>query len=178
MAQTQRSEATEVVRRRLSEIHAWQAQHLTQREIAKRLGLARSTYQDALKQVEAEKVKANETLQDDEGVPDTNALAKVYEGIHISTSETSLAMPEDLAPFIPALQELQDILPVLRTMAKQWSEQQSLAQIPEQYQKFNETYSVRLSGPLIEAIKAYAQRHRLTQSQLITAGVLRIISDE
>jgi hypothetical protein len=176
MTQGRNSEAREVVRRRLPEIRTWQAQHLTQREITKRLGLAKSTYQDALKQIEAEKIEAKEHLQVDEGIPETQALAKVYGGIHISTSDTSLALPEEFSRLLPALQELQDILPVLKIMANQWSERQSLQQIPDEYKKYNATYSVRLSERLIEVIKQYADEHRLSQSAVITLAMQQLLN--
>jgi predicted DNA binding CopG/RHH family protein len=174
MAQTRSSKARDVIRHRLPEIHAWQAQNLNQTEISKRLSLARSTYQDALKQVEAEKVEADDTLQANDGIPETQALSKIYEGIHIPTSETSLALPEEISRLLPALQELQDILPVLKIMANQWSEQQSLQQIPDEYKKYSATYSVRLNERLIEAIKQYADDHRLSQSAVVTLAVQQL----
>jgi predicted DNA binding CopG/RHH family protein len=177
MAQTRSAEsADDVVRRRLAEIHAWLAQGQGLREIAKRLGLAKSTFNDALKRVRAEKREAKEHLQVDEGIPETQALAKVYEGIHISTSDRSLALPEELARFVPALQELQDLLPVLRIMAKEWSEQQSLQQIPDEYKKYSATYSVRLNERLIQDIKKYADDHRLSQSAVITLAVQQLLA--
>ena len=179
MVQTRSFKAREVVRRRLPEIRAWQAQNLTQKVIGERLGLAKSTYQDALKQVEAEKREVKEHLEVDEGIPEqTQALAKVYEGIHISTSDASLALPEEISRLLPALQELHDILPVLKTMAKQWSEQQSVVQLPEKYQKYNAIYTVRLNDELIDAIKAYTKKHRLTQSEFLTAAVLHLIGGQ
>jgi transcriptional regulator with XRE-family HTH domain len=177
MAQKRSSEsASEVVRRRLTTIRDWQAQGLSQREIAERLGMAKSTYQNALKGVEAEKIQASDTLQDNEGIPETQALAKVYEGIHISTSDTRLALPEEFSRLLPALQELQDILPVLKIMAKQWSEQQSLLQIPDEYKKYSATYSVRLNERLIDAIKQYADEHRLSQSTVITLAMQQLLN--
>jgi hypothetical protein len=177
MPQPRSSEsATEVVRRRLTDIRTWKAEHKPGKQIAKDLGLAETTYRDALKRVEAEKLEAKETLNVDEGIPtNTHALTKVYEGIHIPTSEAHLALPEDLSRLLPALWELQEILPVLKTMAKQWSEQQSLARTPEQYQKYNAIDTVRLNDELVEAIKAYTKQHRLTQSEFLTAAVLQLL---
>jgi hypothetical protein len=63
-------------------------------------------------------------------------------------------------------------------MAKQWSEQQSLAQIPEPYRKYNAIYTVRLNDELIEAIKTYTKKHRLTQSEFLTDAVLRVLRRE
>jgi len=190
MTQTRRSEAREVVRRRLSEIRAWQAQRLTQREIIKRLGLAKSTYQDALKQVEVEKQEAKERLEVDEGIPENNrGLAKrVYDGALLLVGESDdkqsldrdrlLPVLKDLQQVLPTLQEMHTFWPVLKTMATQWSEQQSVAQIPEHYQKYNAIYTVRLNDELVEKIKAYTKKNRLTQSEFLTAAVLRVMQHE
>jgi predicted DNA binding CopG/RHH family protein len=177
MVQRRSSEsAIEVVRRRLTAIRHWQAQGLSQRRIAEQLGLAKSTYQNMLKRVEAEKVQADDSVQDDEGIPETQALTKVYEGIHISTSGTSLAVPEEFSRLLPALEELQDMLPVLKMMATQWSEHQLLQQIPDEYKKYSATYSVRLNERLIEAIKKYADEHRLSQSAVITLAIQQLLA--
>jgi predicted DNA binding CopG/RHH family protein len=74
------------------------------------------------------------------------------------------------------LQELQDILPVLKIMVKQWSEQQSLQQIPDEYKKYSATYSVRLNERLIDAIKQYADEHRLSQSAVITLAMQQLLN--
>jgi predicted DNA-binding protein YlxM (UPF0122 family) len=177
MAQTPSSErADNIVRRRLSEIHAWRAQGQSLRQMAEQLNLRKSTFHDALKRVEAEKLDAKERLQVDEGTPESQALAKVYEGIHIPTSDRSLALPEELARLIPAMQELQDLLPVLTMMAKEWSEHQSLQQIPDEYKKYGATYSVRVNERLIQDIKKYADDHRLSQSAVITLAVQQLLA--
>jgi predicted DNA binding CopG/RHH family protein len=177
MAETQRTEsAVDVVRRRLTDIHAWQRQQKPVIAIAKELGLARTSYRRALQLVEEEKREAKDALQVDEGMPETQALTKVYEGIHIPTSDAYLALPEELCKLLPALQELQDILPVLKVMAKQWSEQQSLQQIPDEYKKYSATYSVRLNEHLIDAIKQYADEHRLSQSAVITLAMQQLLN--
>src|SRR5687768_2913388 len=98
----QKSErADEVIRRRLAEIRTWQHQGLGERQIAHQLSLARSTFHDALKRVQVEKTQAKDVLHVDEGIPEPTALAKVYEGIHISTSETSLVLPAEIAHRLP-----------------------------------------------------------------------------
>jgi predicted DNA binding CopG/RHH family protein len=142
----------------------------------KKLGLGTTTYWDALKLVEGEKQEAKDALQVDEGMPETHALAKVYESIPIPTSDAYLALPEELFKLLPALQELQDILPVLKVMAKQWSEQQSLQQIPDEYKKYSATYSVRLNERLIDAIKQYADNHRLSQSAVVTLAMQQLLN--
>jgi predicted DNA binding CopG/RHH family protein len=179
MAQTRSSEsATDVVRRRLTDIHTWKAQGKSGRKIAEDLGLAETSYRGALKQVEAEKAQAKDILQADDGIPENQALAKVYEGIHVPTSDTSLALPAEISQLLPVMQEVQALLPVLKIMAKQWSEQQSLQQVPEEYQKYNAIYTVCLNDELIEAIKTYTKKHRLTQSEFLTAAVLRVLHNE
>jgi predicted DNA binding CopG/RHH family protein len=177
MAETPRTEsAVDVVRRRLTDIYAWQRQNKPVTAIAKELGLARTSYRRALQLVEEEKREAKDVLQVDEGMPETHALAKVYESIPIPTSNAYLALPEELFKLLPALQELQDILPVLKVMAKQWSEQQSLQQIPDEYKKYSATYSVRLNERLIDAIKQYADDHRLSQSAVVTLAMQQLLN--
>jgi DNA-binding Lrp family transcriptional regulator len=177
MAQTRSPErADDVVRRRLADIHAWRAQGQSLREMAERLDLSTTTFYRALKRVEAEKIEAKEHLGVDEGIPETQALTKVYEGIHISTSDRDLALPEELARLVPAMQKLQDLLPVLTIMAKEWTEHQSLQQIPDEYKKYGATYSVRLNERLIQDIKKYADDHRLSQSAVITLAVQQLLA--
>jgi predicted DNA binding CopG/RHH family protein len=179
MARTQPPERPiDVVRRRLEDIHIWQTQKKSVRAIAKELGLGKTSYWDALQLVEKEKQEAKDAMQLDEGMPETQALAKVYESIPIPTSDAYLALPEELFKLLPALQELQDILPVLKVMAKQWSEQQSLQQIPDEYKKYSATYSVRLNERLIDAIKQYADNHRLSQSAVVTLAMQQLLSRE
>jgi hypothetical protein len=177
MAQTPRTEsAVDVVRRCLTDIYAWQRQNKSVTAIAKELGLASTSYRRALQLVEEEKREAKDVLQVDEGMPETHALAKVYESIPIPTSDAYLVLPEKLFTLLPALQELQDILPVLKVMAKQWSEQQSLQQIPDEYKKYSATYSVRLNERLIDAIKQYADDHRLSQSAVVTLAMQQLLN--
>jgi DNA-binding transcriptional MocR family regulator len=173
------AEVLDIVRQHREEIHVWQEQKRGQREIAARLGISRSSYQRALTELDKEEQLHQEDVHVDTRTPtNAGALAKVYDATPVHRAEGSPAWVGEVYAYLPSLRELQDILPALKTMAREWSKQESLTRIPEQYQKFNETYSVRLSGPLIEAIKAYAQRHRLTQSELITAGVLRILNND
>jgi hypothetical protein len=172
-----RHEAQAIVRRRLTDIRRWRAEGVSGRAIAERLGLSDSGYRGAVARVEGE--HPNGAADVDARPPtNTSALAKVYEGKPIQTSEEQPAWLAEMFGYLPALRQLQNILPVLETMANQWSEQQSVKQIPEEYQKYNDTYSVRLNERLIEAIKTYAQQHRLTQSELITAAVLRLFKDK
>jgi hypothetical protein len=84
----------------------------------------------------------------------------------------------ELSTYLPVLRELQELLPLLKPMAKQWSEQQTLAQIPEEYKKYGPTYSVRLSERLIEDLKEYAQRHRLSQSEVVTVALQQLLARE
>jgi hypothetical protein len=178
MAQTL-AEVTEIVRDRLADIQAWQEEipKPGYRKIANRLGVSESSYLRALKAVTED---AHTTLSDvDKRVrTNTNALARVYEGTPIHTSENAPALLQEVLTQLPAWREMQEYWPVLKTMAQQWSEQQSLAHIPEAYRKFNAFYSVRLNDQLIEDIKAYTKRHRLTQSEFITNAVLHILSRE
>jgi DNA-binding Lrp family transcriptional regulator len=185
MAQTGSSaQAVDVVRRHLSEIYTWRAQGQSLREMGQRVGLAKSTFHDALKRVEQEKVQAKEALEVDEGVPmntNTAALAKrVYDGALLLTQDEDTLLPtlQQLQQVAPLLHEIQTLWPVLKTMATQWSEQQSVAQIPEHYQKYNAIYTVRLNDELVEEIKAYTKQHRLTQSEFLTAAVLRMMHRE
>jgi transcriptional regulator with XRE-family HTH domain len=167
-------EAQAIVRRHLAEIRRWRAEGVSGRAIAARLGLSDRSYRSAVARVEGE--QPNGAVDVDERPPtNTSALAKIYAGKPLSTSEEQSAWLAEVFDYLPALRHLQTILPVLDTMASQWSEQQSLKQIPEEYQKYNDTYSVRLNERLIDAIKTYAQEHRLTQSELITAAVLRLL---
>jgi predicted DNA binding CopG/RHH family protein len=180
MAQTRGSEqSTEVVRRRLADIRRWQKEGKSVRAIAAELGIPNTSYRRILQQVEGEKLDAKESLHVDEGIPTkTQAIAKVYESIPIPTSDAYLALPEELFKLLPALQELQDILPVLKVMVKQWSEQQSLQQIPDEYKKYSATYSVRLNERLINAIKQYADDHRLSQSAVVTLAMQQLLGRE
>jgi hypothetical protein len=193
MARTAGTEtAAEVIRHRLAEIRAWQRDNKSERWIAEQLGLAKTSYRRALQQVEAEKVDAQEALHADEGIPaNSRALAKhVYEGIHTPTPgpDTHVALPEQISRLLPALHELSELLPIVRelqpmlprlkTMMNRELERQALAEMPEEYEKFIATYSVRLSPSLIEAIKAYAKRHRLSQSQVATTAFFELLNRE
>jgi hypothetical protein len=140
--------------------------------------------------VEAEKVEAQEVLHCDEGTPTTTqALTwQVYEGIHPPDSDASVALPEPIARLLPALHELSELLPIVRelqpmfprlkAMLDRESERQALAEMPAEYEKFIATYSVRLSPRLIEDIKAYAKRHRLSQSQVATTALFELLRRE
>jgi hypothetical protein len=170
-------EVIKIVRDRQAEIQAWQAQKLGYRKIAQQLEVSPSSYLRAL-----DSVKENEpsnTSDVDKRLPtNTQALAKVYEGTPIHTSENAPALLQEVLIQLPVWRELQEYWPVLKTMAQQWSEQQSLTHIPEGYRKFNAFYSVRLNDQLIEDIKAHTKRHRLTQSEFITAAALHILRRE
>jgi hypothetical protein len=185
MAQASSSaHAVDVVRRHLSDIHAWRAQGESLREMGQRLGLAKSTFHDALKRVEQEKVQAKEALEVDEGLPmntNTTALAKrVYDRAPLSTQDRDALLPalQEVQRVAPLLHEIETLWPVLKTIATQWAEQQSVAQIPEHYQKYNAIYTVRLNDELVEEIKAYTKKNRLTQSEFLTAAVPRVMRNE
>jgi hypothetical protein len=180
MAQTL-DEVIKIVRERQTDIQIWQRQvpKPGYRKIAAQLGVSASSYLRALAAV-MEGDQANAIAVDKRVRTNTHnqALAKVYEGTPIHTSENVPALLQEALTQIPAWREIQEYWPVLKKMAQQWSEQQPMAQIPEDYQKYNSFYSVRLNDRLIDAIKAYAKRHRLTQSELITAGVLQVLSQK
>ena len=88
--------ADEVVRRRLAEIRQWQREGKSVGWITKQLGIARSSYQRVLAQVEAEKAEAKDVLQGDEGTPTTTeALTRqVYTGRQTSDSDAAVALPD------------------------------------------------------------------------------------
>jgi DNA replication protein DnaD len=180
--------ADEVVRRRLAEIRQWQREGKSVGWITKQLGIARSSYQRVLPQVEAEKVEAQDVLHGDEGAATTTeALTRqVYTGRQTSDSDASIALPEQISRLLPALHELSELLPTIRelqpmlsrlkTMMNRELERQALAEMPEDYEKFIATYSVRLSPRLIEDIKAYAKDHRLSQSEVATTALYELIN--
>jgi hypothetical protein len=191
MAVTQTTEtAAEVIRRRLAAIRGWQREGKSGRWIAEQLELSDRSYRRALQQVEAEKIEAQEALHSDEGTPTTTqALTRqVYEGIHPPGSDAAVALPEQISRLLPALHELSELLPIVRelqpmlprlkTMMSRELERQALAEMPEEYEKFIATYSVRLSPQLIEDIKAYAKRHRLSQSQVTTTAFFELLRRE
>jgi len=171
------SEVIKLVQTRQADIQAWQAQKLGYRKIAQQLGVSPASYLRALDAIKEDK-QANTSYVDERVRTNTQALAKVYEGTPIHTSENVPALLQEALTQLSALREMQEYWPVLKAMAQQWSEQQSVAHIPEAYQKFNAFYSVRLNNQLIEDIKAYTKRHRLTQSEFITAAALQILSGE
>jgi hypothetical protein len=191
MAATPNTEtAAEVIRRRLAGIRRWQREGKSGRWIAEQLGLSDRSYRRALQQVEAEKVDAQDALHGDEGIPTTTrALTRhVYEGTQTAGSDAHIALPEHIARLLPALHELSELLPIVRelqpmvprlkTMMNRELERQALAEMPEEYEKFIATYSVRLSPSLIEDIKTYAKRHRLSQSQVATTAFFELLRRE
>ena len=104
-----------------------------------------------------------------------------YEGVPVQVAETiRILVPamQEVSELLPALREVSAMLPTLKSLASRGSEPPPLENIPEEYQNFIATYSVRLSPTLIEAIKAYAKRHRLTQSEVITTSVHDLLSRE
>jgi hypothetical protein len=171
-------EVINTIRRRQADIRAWQAQKQGYRKIAQQLGVSPASYLRALATIEKDAEEPTVSDVDKRLSTNTHALAKVYEGTPIHLSEGRPAWLDEVSTHLPALRELQEILPVLKTMARQWSEQQTLTQIPDEYKKYGATYSVRLNERLIEALKAYAQRHRLTQSEAITMAVQHLLSQE
>jgi hypothetical protein len=176
MAQT-RDEVVKIVRAHHADIQTWKAQKLGYRKIAEHLGVSSSSYLRALDVIKHD-THPNTSDVDTRIPTSTQSLAKVYEGTPIHTSENVPAFLQEVLTTLPALREIQEYWPVLKTMAQQWAEQQSFAHIPEAYRNFNAFYTARLNDQLIKDLKAYAKRHRLTQSELITAGVLQILSRE
>lgn len=182
--------ADEVVRRRLAEIRQWQREGKSVGWITKQLGIARSSYQRVLPQVEAEKVEAQDALHGDEGASTTTeALTRqVYTSRQTSDSDAAVALPEQISRLLPALREVSELLPTIRELQSMMPklkpmldrelERQALAEMPEDYEKFIATYSVRLSPRLIEDIKAYAKRHRLSQSQVATTAFFELLRRE
>jgi hypothetical protein len=175
------AEVIKIVRARQADIQAWQAEipKPGYRKIAKRLGVSESSYLRALDDIK----KGDGIVAVDKRVRTNTqttpqALAKVYEGTPIHTSENVPAFLQEALAQVPAWREIQEYWPVLKTMAQQWSEQQSLAHIPDAYRNFNAFYTVRLNEQLIKDIKAYTKRHRLTQSEFITALALQLLSRE
>jgi predicted DNA binding CopG/RHH family protein len=173
-------EVVKIVRDRQADIRAWQAENpkLGYRKIAQRLGVSESTYLRALDVIKEDAQAAPSGINKRVRTNTRPLPAKVYEGTPIHTSEHAPALLQEALTHLPALREMQEYWPVLKAMAQQWSEQQSMARIPEAYRKFNAFYTVRLSEQLIEAIKVYTKRHRLTQSEFITALASQALSRE
>jgi len=142
MTQTKASgQPSEIVRRHLADIRAWQAQGKTGKAIAKQLGLAETSYRRALADAEKEE-------------------------------------PMEVSTYLPVLRELQELLPLLKPLVREWSEERTLPEIPEEYKKYSTTYSVRLSPRLIETLKQYAERHRLSQSEVVTKALQQLLGRE
>jgi hypothetical protein len=180
----------DIIRRRLSDIRTWQAARDSSRVIAERLGVAESSYRGALKAIEAEVQLNHQPANVNVRQPSsTNALApQVHSGKPYPADEatqdlavtvhTLAPVVHELSELLPGLREVYSMLPRLKTMVGRESERQALAQMPEEYEHFIATYSVRLAPKLIEAIKAYAKRHRLTQSEVITTAVYGLLSQD
>jgi predicted DNA binding CopG/RHH family protein len=161
-----------VIRERMAEITAWQAEGLSPREIAKRLKMSESSYRGARKRLEA----TMQTRQPPEVYAGISSDApavqtQVYEGIPLSQPDAVRIVLEETHTLLPALRTMAQDWPSVKAMLQDWLEQRQLYQISPAYQPYDGFYSCRLNGHLIAAIKEYAAQHRLSQSELVTLAL-------
>jgi hypothetical protein len=162
----------EVIRQRMPDITAWQAEGVSQREIAKRLGMSDSSYRDARKRLQAD-TQAPKPPEVDGGLSSNTPAVqtRVYEGIPLSQPEAVRVVLEETHTLLPALRAMAQDWPSVKVMLQDWLEQRQLYQISPAYQPYDGFYSCRLNGRLIQAIKEYAAQHRLSQSELVTIAL-------
>jgi hypothetical protein len=181
MAGKGRGSTQEIVRQRLNEVRAAQARGESSREIARHLGIAESSYRHALKTITGDEALSDDRANGDpRGLPPARRVAvQAYEGVPVQVAETIRTLVpamQEVSELLPALREVSAMLPTLKSIASRGSEPPPLEDMPEAYRNFLATYSVRVSPALIDAIKAYAKRHRLTQSEVITTAVHALLN--
>jgi transcriptional regulator with XRE-family HTH domain len=86
--------------------------------------------------------------------------------------------PPEVSASPSVLQELAELLPLLKAMVSEWQKQQVLPEIPEEYKKYSTMYSVRLSPRMIENLKKYAERNRLAQSDVVTLALQQLLGHD
>jgi predicted DNA binding CopG/RHH family protein len=167
-----RGDNLEKVRKHWADIQAWQAEGISQREMAKRLGKSESSLRYALAQVEAAMHAAAPTEVHEGISPPMPALeAQVYQGILLSKTEEARVVLTEMHALLPTLQAIAHNWPSLKTMLQDWSKRQQLLQVSPAYQPYDGFYSCRLNNRLIQAIKEFAARQRLSQSELVTMAL-------
>ena len=174
-----RGSTQEIVRQRLDEVRVAQARGESSREIAGRLGIAESSYRYALKRLTDEEALSDQAANGNLHRPTpTHAVAlQTYEGVPVQVAETIRTLVpamQEVSELLPALREVSAMLPTLKSLANRGSEPPPPEDVPEAYRNFLATYSVRVSPALIDMIKTYAKRHRLTQSEVVTTAVLAL----
>jgi hypothetical protein len=158
MRQTARAgEATEIVRQRLPQIKAWQAEGVALREIGRRLKVPDSSLRGALKRVESD-VHADRPTQ-------------VYQGILPSQPEAVHVVMEEARSLLPTLREMVAEWSVLQSMIHEWTQRQQLLEVAPTYRPYDGFFSCRLNHRLIRDLRAYAAENRLAQSELVTLAL-------
>jgi predicted DNA binding CopG/RHH family protein len=167
-----RGDNREQVRHHWADIQAWQAEGVAKREMARRLHMSDSSFRDALAQVEAA-TPAGASTEVHKGIsPPMPALeAQVYQGIPLSRTEEARVVLTEMHALLPTLQAIAHEWPSLKTMLQDWSQRQQLLQVSPAYQPYDGFYSCRLNTRLIQAVKAFAARQRLSQSELVTMAL-------
>ena len=167
-----RGDNLEKVRNHWTDIQAWQTEGTSQREMAKRLSMSESSLRYALAQVEAAMQAAAPTEVHERISPPMPALeAQVYQGIPLSKTEEARVVLTEMHALLPTLQAIAHSWPSLKTMLQDWSQQQQLLQVSPTYQPYDGFYSCRLNARLIQAVKEFAARQRLSQSELVTMAL-------
>jgi hypothetical protein len=67
------------------------------------------------------------------------------------------------------LRELMDAWPLLKAMLAEYAERQTIRL--RTYRPYNRLYTVRLNAQLVQDLKAYADRHHLSQSEIVTEAL-------
>jgi predicted DNA binding CopG/RHH family protein len=140
--------------------------------MARRLHMSDSSFRDALAQVTAA-TPAVALTEVREGIspPMSTLEAQVYQGIPLSKTEEARVVLTEMHVLLPTLQAIAHDWPSLKTMLQDWSQRQQLLQVSPAYQPYDGFYSCRLNNRLIQAIKEFAARQRLSQSELVTMAL-------
>jgi hypothetical protein len=150
----------EKLRSHWSEIQAWRTEGMSKREMARRLHMSESSFRDALAQVDNSISTKTATIE-----------PQVHEGIPMSKTEEARAVLTELHALLPTLQTIAHEWPSLREMLSDWSQRQRLLHVSPTYQPYDGFYSCRLNNRLIQAIKEFAAKNRLSQSELMTMAL-------
>ena len=122
----------EVVRQHLPQIHTWQAEGVSQREISRRLDIPDSSFRRALKRVMAEAPEPQEVHLD---IPaqKTTVSTRVYEGIPPSQPEAVRVVMEEARSLLPTLRDMVQEWGVMQAMIHEYTQRQKLLQVSPAY---------------------------------------------
>ena len=150
----------------VGQLYALRDQGLSLRQIAQQTGHSYGVVQQCL----AQRGQPTSTAVDALPAP----IAKAAPGLALQEGlpQVDVSLPPS------EMMELQSLLPILWEVAREWAERQAFLQVHPEQPRSTVRWTYHLDARWVEAVKQYANVHRLSMSAVVNMALQRFFSSQ